>query len=298
MIGPRVTRYVRALCAGSLLFIPAALGAQDSPMERIGWVDGPVIGGLATVAEVEVPEYCRFTDKNGAKLFMEATENTASGSELGIMVCQDANSEDAVWFVVFSFNESGYVRDDERTSLDADGILQSLRRGNDAANKERESRGWEQLVIDGWERAPYYDSLTNNLTWSLRVAAQGSPDLSVNHSVRLLGRKGVMHADLVADPAHMAGAVATFDSILGTYTFVDGQKYAEWREGDKVAAYGLTALVAGGAGVAAAKFGLFGKFWKAIVAFVLAAKKLLIVAVVAIGAFVKRVFGKKQTATA
>jgi uncharacterized membrane-anchored protein len=298
MTGPRVTRIVRALCAASLFLLPLPLAAQESPIDRIPWADGPVIGGLGTVAEVEVPTFCRYTDADGAKMFMEATENTASGSELAILLCTDPQADSVMWFVVFSFEKSGYVRDDERTSLDALGILKTLRRGNDAANRERESRGWEQLVIDGWEREPYYDSLTNNLTWSLRVAAKGSPEMSVNHSVRLLGRSGVMHADLVADPADMANAVAAFDGIVGTYTYLDGHKYAEWREGDKVAAYGLTALVAGGAGVAAAKLGLFPKLWKAIIGILIAAKKLLIVVVVAIGAALKRLFGKKETSTA
>lgn len=298
MKGPRVTRTVRALCAASLVLLPLPLLAQESPIDQIPWADGPVIGGLGTVAEVEVPAYCRYTDADGARMFMEATENTASGSELAILLCSDPQVEDAMWFVVFSFQKSGYVRDDERKSLDALGILKTLRRGNDAANRERESRGWEQLVIDGWEREPYYDSLTNNLTWSLRVAAQGSPEMSVNHSVRLLGRRGVMHADLVADPASMANAVAAFDSIVGTYTYLDGHRYAEWREGDKVAAYGLTALVAGGAGVAAAKLGLFPKLWKAVVGILIAGKKLLIVVVVAIGAAIKRLFGRKQASVA
>lgn len=298
MNGPRVTRAVRALCAASLLLLPLPLLAQDSPIDRIPWADGPVIGGLGTVAEVEVPAYCRYTDADGARMFMEATENTANGSELAILLCSDPQVESSMWFVVFSFEKSGYVRDDERKSLDAAAILKTLRRGNDAANRERESRGWEQLVIDGWAREPYYDSLTNNLTWSLRVAAKGNTEMSVNHSVRLLGRRGVMHADLVADPADMANAVAAFDSIVSTYTYLDGHKYAEWREGDKVAAYGLTALVAGGAGVAAAKLGLFPKMWKLIITVLVAAKKLVVVVVVAIGAAVKRLFRKKETSVA
>ena len=298
MTGPRVTRMVRALCAASLFLLPSPSYAQESPIDRIPWADGPLVGGLGTVAEIEVPAYCRYTDDKGAKMFMEATENTASGSELAILLCADPQADSAMWFVVFSFDKSGYVRDDERKSLDAAAILKTLRRGNDAANSERERRGWEQLVIGGWEREPYYDTLTNNLTWSLRVAAKGSPEVSVNHSVRLLGRRGVMHADLVADPADMANAVVAFDSIIATYAYVPGHTYAEWREGDKVAAYGLTALVAGGAGVAAAKFGLFGKFWKAIVGILVAAKKLVIVVVVAIAAFLKRLFGRKEASVA
>jgi len=59
--------------------------------------------------------------------------------------------------------------------------------------------------------------------------------------------------------------------MITGFTYVPGHKYAEWRPGDKVAAYGLTALVAGGAGVALAKSGLLVKFWKLIVAGIAAA---------------------------
>ena len=88
---------------------------------------------------------------------------------------------------------------------------------------------------------------------------------TVNHSVRLLGRGGVMHADLVTTPEQLAALVPTFNTMIGGYTYSAGYKYAEWRSGDKVAAYGLTALVAGGAGVALVKSGLLVKFWKLIV---------------------------------
>jgi uncharacterized membrane-anchored protein len=104
-----------------------------------------------------------------------------------------------------------------------------------------------------------------------------------------------MHADLVADQEGLAEAVAAFDSVLTNYTYVEGERYAEWRDGDKVAEYGLTALIAGGAGVAAAKLGLFGKAWKVILGLFIALKKLIIVAVVGAVAFLKRLFGKKES---
>jgi uncharacterized membrane-anchored protein len=69
---------------------------------------------------------------------------------------------------------------------------------------------------------------------------------------------------------------------------VSGQKYSEFKSGDKVAAYGLSALVLGGAGVMAAKMGLFaklgvilGKFWKGIV-----------FGLIALGALVKKFWDK------
>jgi uncharacterized membrane-anchored protein len=58
---------------------------------------------------------------------------------------------------------------------------------------------------------------------------------------------------------------------------------------DKVATYGLAALVAGGALAAAAKLGFLKILWIGI----LAAKKLIIVGVVAIVAFFKKLFKRR-----
>ena len=87
-------------------------------------------------------------------------------------------------------------------------------------------------------------------------------------------------------------------NMIGTTRFVTGQKYSEWREGDKVAAYGLVALIAGGAGLAAGKLGLLGTLWKLVAAMVVAIWKLAAVAVAGFIAWIKSLFKKKKSATA
>jgi len=292
--------WVRALFLGAYLAaFPIVLRAQQapgrSPLSEIDWAVGPVAGKLGTVAQVSVPPSCRFTDARGAKKFMELTQNPASGDEQGVLLCTDATRDSSMWFVVFTFDKSGFVKDDEKTSLDPAAILETLKRGTNAGNDERRSRGWPELEVVGWEKAPYYDTATNNLTWATRVREKGSNGESVNHSVRLLGREGVMNVDLVADPTQFTSAVTDFNNILTGYTYTPGHRYSEWRAGDKVAEYGLTALIAGGAGAAAVKLGLFGKLWKLIVVAFLALKKLLIVAVLGVAGFFKKLFSKRQT---
>ena len=272
---------------------------QGAIFRSIPWQAGPIVGKLGSIAEVHVPGGCRFTEADGTRKFLEATENPSSGDEQGLLLCRGNSTADGVggaWFVVFSYDASGYVKDDEKSKLDADAILASLRDGNEMGNRERRSRGWEPLTIDGWVRPPYYDQTTHNLTWSTKVhgESEGPEAASVNHSVRLLGRGGVMHADLVIDPDILATTIGEFDQVVAGTTFLPGNTYGEWRQGDKVAAYGLTALVAGGAGAAAVKLGLFPKLWKLILAIFLAAKKLIILAVVAVLGFLKSLFGKKK----
>jgi len=243
-----------------LALLPAAAAAQ---LDKIPWAKGPTKGVLGAEATITVPASCLFTGMDGVKAFLEATQNNASGNERGVLLCP-ANGTNDTWFVLFSYDQSGYVRDDEGASLDADAILESVRRGTDAGNRERKRRGWGTLTVEGWATKPFYDRATNNLTWAI-TARDNEGGRTVNHSVRLLGRGGVMHADLVTTPEQLAVLVPTFNTMIGGYTYSSGYKYAEWRSGDKVAAYGLTALVAGGAGVALVKSGLLVKFWKLIV---------------------------------
>ena len=262
-----------AIC---LSVTPAVAAAQA---DKIPWAKGPTRGALGSEATISVPAGCLFTGVDGVKLFLQLTENIASGNERGVVMCQADQTSDP-WFVLFSYDKSGYVRDDEGSNLDADAILETVRSGTEAANRERKSRGWGTLSVDGWATKPFYDRTSNNLTWAI-TAHDNTGGRTVNHSVRLLGRGGVMHADLVTTPTQLDALVPTFNGMISAFTYQPGQKYAEWRPGDKVAAYGLTALVAGGAGVALAKSGLLVKFWKLIVAGIAAAV-----------AAIKRMWGK------
>jgi uncharacterized membrane-anchored protein len=278
----------------------SSLAAQESDADRkaerrrlfgtISWDEGPVIGALGSEAKVPVPKDCRFTGARGTKVFLELNENPTDGDERGTVICPGPGENSGMWFVVFTYRGSGYVKDDERDAINADKLLAQLRKGNKAGNEERRRHGWETLELDGWERPPYYDERTNNLTWGLRLI-DASGDTTINHSVRLLGRGGVMEVDLVAGPTPAQAAVPDFETMLAGFTYVPGQQYAEWRAGDKVAAYGLTALVAGGAGALAAKSGILAKLGKGIIALVAAA-------LAGLKSLATRVFGKKGNATA
>lgn len=253
--------------------------AAERLFETIQWLDGPDTARIGSESQVAVPANCRFTGAAGARTFMLVTENPPAGNELGVLLCAK-DEESQPWFVVFSWDDSGYVRDDDAGELDADAILASLREGTEEGNQERQSRGWSTMTLTGWVRPPYYDPRTQNLTWATNIRDDASRSESVNHSVRLLGRGGVMHADLVIDPSQLAATMPEFDKIVSTHSFVAGRRYSEWREGDKMAAYGVTALVAGGI---AAKTGLLGKL-----------AKFLWVGVLGVVAWLRSLFGGKK----
>jgi uncharacterized membrane-anchored protein len=273
-----------AMAAGP---VAAQTPAETSPAEEIPWEDGPSVAQLGSIAQVKVPEGFRFAGRDGVRKFMELTQNPVSGKELGVLVSASGPESDP-WFVIFEFNPIGYVKDDEKGKLDASAILSSLQAGNKRGNEERQKRGWSTLDLVGWSTQPRYDPITNNLTWAIRARSEGTE--VINHSVRLLGRRGVMDADLVLSPSQIDSAVPAFNAILAEFSFLPGNKYAEWVRGDHVAEYGLTALVAGGVGAAAVKSGALGKLWKA-----------LVLGVIAVGAALKKVlaslFGSKDDRT-
>jgi uncharacterized membrane-anchored protein len=241
-------------------------------LQSIVWEHGPTIGHLGDLAEVHVPSGMTFTGHEGTKKWMAATHNLYNHDMLGIvMPATDSMS----WWAIFEYNHVGHVPDDEKNNLDADALMKSIQENNAEGNKERAKRGWPTFEVTGWDRQPFYDSRTNNLTWAIRL--RGDSTETVNYSVRILGREGYMSADLVLSPEDLAAAIPPFENLLAGYTYTQGHQYAEYRKGDKLAAYGLTALIAGGAGAVAMKTGLLAKFWK-----------LIVVAVVSLLATLKR----------
>ena len=267
------------VCACAL--IAPALAAEKSPFDNADFIHGPAKAKLGGIAQIQVPEHYTFTGAEGTKKLMEMMGNTVDGSELGFLAPTNSN-----WFVLFEFDDSGYVKDDDKDKLDADAILYSIRRGTEQANKQRKKMGIPPVNVVGWEQPPKYNAETHNLEWAIRGESEGEP--VVNYNTRVLGRKGVMRVTVVGDPEEVKTAMPDFKQLMAGYNFVSGQTYAEYKPGDKVAQYGLAALVVGGAAVGAAKLGLFAS----LAVFLKKGWKLVVVGVVALAAMLKKVFGR------
>ncbi|MGL4401240.1 MAG: DUF2167 domain-containing protein [Luteolibacter sp.] len=290
-------------CAASLVFAAASLvDAQsasqvasqlgaETPAEQapesglvklvnsISWkTEGT--GALGNIAQIDVPSGYRFTGGDGTVKLMEAYGNLTSGAELGYISPLDMG-----WFAVFEFDAVGYVKDDEKDKLNADEILQQLKDGQQAANEELEKRGMPTLTVLGWQTPPFYNPQTNNLEWAIRLRSGDGSDM-VNYKTKLLGRRGVMDVVLVCDEAEMPTIIPEYQKLLTGYSFKKEESYAAFSQGDKIAEYGLTGLIVGGGLLVAAKSGLLAKLWKPI-----------LIGLVAVGAFLKRIFVGKSRET-
>jgi uncharacterized membrane-anchored protein len=227
--------------------------------EGVSWQKGPAVGELGETAQVKVPEGYLFAGARDTRTIMEANHNPITGREMGFVA--PAGEE---WFAVFEFDDVGYVKDDEKDSLDANALLQSIKDGTAQGNQERMKRGWPTMTILGWQTPPRYNDITHNLEWAINAESAGAP--VINHNTRVLGRGGVMEVTLVTDPATLAATLPKFKAMLEGFQFKQGHKYAEFRAGDKTAAYGLTGLIVGGGAAVALKTGAFKWLWKLLAA--------------------------------
>lgn len=246
---------------------------KESPIATLPWHSGPGSERIGSQAVLKTDANLAFLDETSSRKFLELTGNIPEDG-LYILASNDNN-----WWATFTFNPMGYVKDDDK--IDADELLASIKSGDEDSNEERKRLGISALYTDGWAVPPHYDSESKRLEWGVRLLSEGQP--VVNYTVRILGRTGVMNATLVADPENLQADVKSFKSSLVGFQFNPGERYAEFREGDHVAEYGLAALVVGGGAAIAAKTGLLAKFWK-----------LILLGVAGVAGLVKKLFTKKS----
>jgi uncharacterized membrane-anchored protein len=262
-----------------------ALAAAYQPT----WTRGPASVDLGSdVARIALHEGYVFAGAADTKRLMQEMGNTVDDTEVG-MIAPATEGED--WILIFEYDKAGFVKDDDKNAIDKNAILESYQKGTEAANEERKAKGHPGLHVTGWYEEPHYDARTHNLVWALRAKDDGGGEV-VNYNVRLLGREGYMSVTLVDEPAKLAVSKPQVERLLSSFEYKRGKTYAEWVPGDKVAEYGLVALVAGGAGAAAAKAGLFAALFK------LLAKggKAIVLLLVAIGAGIKKLFTRGEPA--
>lgn len=274
-----------ALPEGAEIDVPPEVLAKEKAIMAIPWQPGPVTGSLGALAEIAVPEGQLFVDGDGARRFLELNHNPTNGDELGMVAAADFS-----WVVTFEYSDIGHVNDDEKADLDAEALLASLREGNTEGNKLRQARGWSTLTLAGWALAPRYDVVTNNLEWATNVRGDQSGVVTVNHDIRLLGRTGVMEAGLLVSPENYQAALAASKAMLAGFSFESGQRYDEFRQGERVAELGLAGLITGGAIAAAAKTGFLAKAGKGVI-------KLVVLAGAGIATLAAKLLGKKNAAS-
>ena len=200
--------------------------------------------------------------------------------------------EDGAWAVVLTYLNEGHVDDKDAAKIDYKDLMKQMKSDTEENNDEREKAGYGRVNLIGWATEPRYDSTTHKLYWAKELDF-GGDEHTLNYDVRVLGREGVLSMNAVANMNQLQDVQQGMQSLLKLSEFNAGHRYDEFNSStDRMAAYGIGALVAGGV---AAKLGLFAKLFALLVAF----KKVVIVGVVAIAGFIGRLFkGRSKDAPA
>jgi uncharacterized membrane-anchored protein len=249
-------------------------------MRALDWVKGPTTVAGEGNAKLVIPDQYVYLDARNTAKFLELQHNLGDGRE--VMVAP-ANME---WQAYLEFSDEGYVKDDEK--IDASALLKTLQQNTQNGNEQRKSRGWGELRLVDWATPPVYNTTTKRLEWA--TILESKEGRAVNFSTKILGRRGFTSVIMVTDPVNLHAAESSLDTVLTGYAFNAGETYADWRSGDKVAQYGLAALIVGGVAAVAAKKG----FFSVLAGFLAVAWKFIVAGAVAAMAWLRKLFAKKQ----
>jgi uncharacterized membrane-anchored protein len=243
-------------------------------------VEGPKLVDLGSQTEVDLPAGFVIWQGETAKDILRRVGDNPEGT-LALILKRGSS-----WTVEISYQDIGYVTDDDADQLDPAELLESYRQGNTTQNVKRKQAGVPELFIDGWNEKPTYKRPLHQLVWGLDM--HGADGKLINFITRPLGRTGCLSVTVVDSPDKIESAKQDAAPLLAAIRFKAGARYEDHKSEDKSSGMGLRALLLGGAGVAVVKGGGF------FLALLLALKKGIIVIVAAIGGFFKWLFGRKN----
>ncbi len=229
----------------------------------------------------------RYLDKADARKVLEQLwGNPPDEDVLGMVVpvAQPLQADDS-WAVVVTYSDDGHVSDEDAAKIDYAQMLKDMQAGTREENDERRKAGYETVDLVGWAVPPRYDAGSKKLYWAKELDFDGTPQHTLNYDIRVLGRRGYLSLNAVSGMSELATVQAGMQQLLPMTEFDQGARYADYDAStDKLAAYGVAALIGGGL---AAKSGLLAKLG----VLLLGLKKLLIPLALGVVAFGRKILG-------
>lgn len=201
-------------------------------------------GGFATL---DVPDTYYYLDPaDTATVLEDVWGNPPGGTTLGMLMPEKYTPFDSdSWAVTIEYVEDGYVSDADAHEINYDKLMQQMQKETRASSKQRADAGYGTVELLGWAEQPYYSSTDKHMYWAKELLFNDE-DRVLNYDIRALGRKGVLSMTFIAATEQLAEINQSRDEILQMAAFNDGFRYEDYNpETDKLAAYGLGALVAG-----------------------------------------------------
>ncbi|HJR74244.1 MAG TPA: DUF2167 domain-containing protein [Luteimonas sp.] len=287
--------FARMLLCGLLAVAGGALAeesADDGAAQAKAFVDslhfrsGEIVVSEAK-AHFRLGSEFRYLDKTDARRVLEEFwRNPPDDSVLGLVVpTATPLDSDESWAVVVTYADDGYVSDEDAAKTDYDELLKEMKQGTADENAERKKAGYETVDLVGWAVPPRYDGASKKLYWAKELAFEGSDQHTLNYDIRVLGRHGYLSLNAVSGMSELDTVRTGMQRLLPMTEFDAGARYADYDSStDKLAGYGVAALIGGGI---AAKSGLLAKLG----VLLLGLKKLLIPLALVLLAFGKKILG-------
>ena len=232
----------------------------------------------------------RYLEQADARRVLESLwGNPPDESVLGMIVpASPSLLDDKSWAVVVTYADDGYVSDEDAAKIDYQAMLEELQQGTRDDNDARKEAGYGTVDLVGWAVAPRYDGASKKLHWAKELKFEESEQNTLNYDIRVLGRRGYLSLNAISGMSELGVVQTGMQQLLPMAEFDTGARYADYDAStDKVAAYGVAALIGGGL---AAKAGLFAKLGLILAKF----WKLGLIAVVALGALIRKMFSGKR----
>lgn len=285
--------FARATCAEPLADNDAAHARVEQFLGSLHPRTGRVEIAKASAHVSLQPGYGYLDAADAQRVLTQLWQNPPDKDVLGmILPSSDPHVllENDAWAVVVTYVDDGYVSDADAAKLDYARILADMQDATRDANPERIKQGYPAVEVVGWAEPPHYDGDSHKIYWArdLTFDDRRNPKAhSLNYDIRVLGRQGYLSLNAVAPIDQLEQVRADMPRVLAMTEFDDGQRYGDYdARTDKLAAYGIGALVAGGV---AAKAGLFAKLG----VMLLALKKFVIVGIAAVAGLFKKLFRRK-----
>jgi len=298
----RVTRFLALLAVTVLAVSPAAARAGEADGKDPGAeIDAKLpwqIGDIAVsegAATLHMGEQFRFLDAEWARrVLVDLWHNppsSADGVQGMIFPAGSGPATENSWGVVLTYDRDGWISDEGAAEINYDELLAGMQKGIAQANEERKQKGFQTIELKGWAEAPHYDASSHKLYWAKRVSFEGEGFDTLNYDIRVLGRHGVLVLSAISRADQLESVKGDMEKLLPLVEFNEGHRYADYVPGqDKVAEYGLAALVAGGAALA-----VKGGLLKWLIGGIIAFKKVIVVGAVGAAAAVRRFFSGRSS---
>lgn len=201
------------------------------------------------VATLDVPrDFYYLSPQDANKVLVDVWGNpSGQTSVLGMLFPAGVTAfDDNAWGVTIEYVEEGYVSDEDADEIDYDDLLEDMQDDTFKESKARVDAGYESVKLVGWAAQPYYDRYTRKLHWAQELKFGANENHTLNYNIRVLGRQGYLLLNFIAGMEQLPEIDSNLDTVLSMAEFNEGQRYEEFDPSvDKVAAYGIGALVAG-----------------------------------------------------